>query len=172
MVRPEAGPTSRVGRLSQRVNADTGASPSERDHPISHDGSQPPPERFVLDRAEQLAQTGSWDWDLETDVLLWSDNMFRLLGLEPGEITPTPEYVVGRIHPEDRERVEREMEAARRVGMLPDVTYRITMPDGSVQSLRSYAAVADERRGSSSRLIGSVQDVTELAEASGSRRSH
>ena len=82
-----------------RLNADTGAPPSDRDHPTSHNGSRPPPERFVLDRAEQLAHTGSWDWNLETDRLLWSDNMFRLLGLEPEEITPTPDYVVGRICP-------------------------------------------------------------------------
>jgi PAS domain S-box-containing protein len=141
------------------------ASPSDRDQPTSHDGSRPPPDRFVLDRAEQLAQTGSWDWNLETDVVLWSDNMFRLLGLQPEEITPTPDYVVGRIHPEDRERVEQELEAAKAVGTLPDVTYRIRMPDGSVRSLRSFAAMADEAEGRPSRLIGSVQDVTELAEA-------
>ncbi len=147
------------------LNADTGASPSDSDQPISHEGSPPPPERAVLDRAEQLAQTGSWDWNLETDVLLWSDNMFRLLGLEPEEITPTPDYVVGRIHPDDREHVEQELEAARAVGTLPDVTYRITMPDGSVRSQRFFAAVADEAEGRPSRLIGSVQDVTELAEA-------
>jgi PAS domain S-box-containing protein len=147
------------------LDAATGASPSNGDQPISHGGSRPPPERAVLDRAEQLAQTGSWDWNLEADVLLWSDNLFRLLGLEPEEITPTPDYVVERIHPEDRERVERELEAARTLGILPDVTYRITMPDGSARSLRSVAAVADEAEGRPSRLIGSVQDVTELAEA-------
>ena len=146
-------------------NPDTDASPSDGDPPISHDGGSLPPERAVLDRAEQLAQTGSWDWNLETDVLLWSDNVFRLLGLQPEEITPTPDYVVGRIHPEDRDRVEQELESARAVGTLPDVTYRITMPDGSVRSLRAFAAVADERKGPPSRLIGSVQDITELAEA-------
>jgi PAS domain S-box-containing protein len=149
----------------ETLNVVTGASPSDCDQPVSHDGSRPPPDRFVLDRAEQLARTGSWDWNLEADVLLWSDNMFRLLGLEPAEVTPTTDYVVGRIHPEDRERVEQELEAARAVGLLPDVTYRITMPDGSVRSLRSFGAVADEREGRPSRLIGSVQDVTELAEA-------
>ena len=147
------------------LDAGTVASPSDRDQPISHDGSRPPPDRFVLDRAEQLAQTGSWDWDLEADVVLWSDNMFRLLGLEPGAITPTPDYVIGRIHPEDRERVEQELEAARALGTLPDVTYRITTPDGGVRSLRSFAAVADEAEVHPPRLIGSVQDVTELAEA-------
>ncbi|MDX6367742.1 MAG: hypothetical protein QOK30_2818, partial [Nocardioidaceae bacterium] len=147
------------------LDAGTVASPSDRVQPISHDGSRSPPDRLVLDRAEQLARTGSWDWNLETDVVLWSDNMFRLLGMEPDEITPTTDYVVGRIHPEDRERVEQELEAATTRGTLPDVTYRITMPDDSLRSLRSFAAVADERDGRPSRLIGSVQDVTELAEA-------
>ena len=119
----------------------------------------------MLDRAEQLAQTGSWEWHLDTDVLLWSDNMFRLLGLQPGEINPTPDYVAGRIHPEDRAGVELELDSARRDGTLPDVTYRITWPDGSVRALRAVSAVAERREGRPVRLVGSVQDVTELAEA-------
>ena len=61
--------------------------------------------------------------------------------------------------------MEQELEAARAVGILPDVMYRISMPDGSVRSLRSFAAVADEAEGRPSRLIGSVRDVTELTEA-------
>jgi PAS domain S-box-containing protein len=123
------------------------------------------PTRSVMDRAEQLAQTGSWEWNLEDNVLLWSDNMFRLLGLEPGEITPTPEYVVGRIHPEDRKHVERELDLAKAAGILPDVTYRIVRPDGALRTLRSFSAVAEERGGRPLRLIGSVQDITELAES-------
>ena len=123
------------------------------------------PGRVVLERAEELAQTGSWDWNLETDELLWSDNMFRLLGLKPGEVTPTPAYVAGRIHPDDRERVQRELDSARQRGTLPDVSYRISWPDGTVHVLRSLsdAAVEGDRR--PSRLVGSVQDVTELSEA-------
>jgi hypothetical protein len=59
------------------------------------------PERAVLDRGEQLAQTGSWEWNLVTDTLVWSDNVFRLLGLKPGEISPTPNYVTTQMHPDD-----------------------------------------------------------------------
>src|ERR1700722_15425417 len=77
------------------------------------------PGRMVLERAEELAHTGSWDWNLETDELLWSDNMFRLLGLTPGEVTPMPAYVARRIHPDDRERVQREVDSARQYGTLP-----------------------------------------------------
>jgi two-component system NtrC family sensor kinase len=119
----------------------------------------------VLERAEELAQTGSWDWNLETDELLWSDNMFRLLGLEPGEVTPTPAYVAGRIHPDDRERVQRDLESARQSGTMPDVSYRVSWPDGTVHVLRSLSGAAVEGDSRPSRLVGSVQDVTELSKA-------
>jgi PAS domain S-box-containing protein len=121
---------------------------------------------MALERAEQLAQTASWDWDLEADVLLWSDNMFRLLGLEPGAITPTPEYVIEQTHPDDRPRVEAEVEAARRQGTPPEVTYRVVLPDGRIRVLRgATTAVAETSDGRPSRLIGSVQDLTDLVEA-------
>lgn len=123
------------------------------------------PENGVLERAEELAQTGTWEWDLETDTLRWSSNMWRLLGLEPDSVTPTPEYVIGRVHPDDRERVEGEIDLARREGRLPGPTYRTVWPDGTVHVLRSYPALADERGGRPRRLVGAVQDVTELCES-------
>ena len=124
------------------------------------------PARRVLERAEELAQTGSWDWNLETNELLWSDNMFRLLGLHPGEVTPSPEYVAGRIHPDDRERVQRELDSARQRGTLPDVSYRVLWPDGTMHVLRSLSDVAVKGDdGRPLQLVGSVQDVTELSGA-------
>lgn len=123
------------------------------------------PGQAALERAEELARTGSWDWDLERDVLLWSDNMFRLLGLEPGAIVPSPEYVIEQVHPGDRERVEAEIEAARAEGRPPDVTYRVILPDGDVRVLRgSTALVVDETEGRPVRMVGSVQDLTHLVE--------
>jgi PAS domain S-box-containing protein len=113
-----------------------------------------------------LAQTGTWDWDLEADVLLWSDNMFRLLGREAGAITPTPEYVIDQTHPDDRPRVEAEIEAARRERIPPDVTYRVILPDGRIRVLRgTTTAVAEMSDGRPARLIGSVHDLTETVEA-------
>jgi PAS domain S-box-containing protein len=73
--------------------------------------------------------------------------------------------VVSRIHPDDRARVEIELESARQNGTLPDVTYRITLPDGSIRVLRSFAAAADDHACRAGRLVGSVQDVTALSEA-------
>ncbi len=124
------------------------------------------PTRTALECAEQLAQTGSWDWDLEADVLLWSDNLFRLLGQEPGAITPTPEYVIDQTHPDDRPRLEAEVEAARRERRSPDVTFRVVLPDDSIRVLRATTtAVAEMSDGRPARLIGSVQDLTDTLEA-------
>lgn len=129
------------------------------------DASRRRPNRAAIDQAEQLAQIGTWEWNLDTDVLLWSDNMFRLLGVEPGSIVPTPEYVIGRVHPDDRDCVEREVELARRDGRLPAPVYRTIWPDGSLHVLRSFPAFANEHEGCQRRLVGAVQDVTALSES-------
>jgi PAS domain S-box-containing protein len=99
-------------------------------------------------------------------MLLWSDNMYRLFGLEPGAIVPTPDFVTGRTHPEDRLRVAEELEEARTNGGRPDITYRAIWPDGSVHALHGASASFPENGvGNPSRLVGSVQDVTELIAA-------
>jgi len=56
---------------------------------------------------------GSWEWPPETDEQQWSDNLFRLFGLEPETIIPTWAYMVERMHPGDRERVARFVESTR-----------------------------------------------------------
>lgn len=119
----------------------------------------------MVDRAERLARTGSWEWDLESDELSWSDNMYRLLGVRPGEVTPSPDYVLSRMHPADRERVAQELDAVRRDGRLPNVTYRVEWPDGGVRWLRSFSEIAEMREGRACRMVGAVQDVTDLVEA-------
>ncbi len=91
--------------------------------------------------------------------------MFRLLGVEPGSIAPNPEYVIERVHPDDRDRVEREVELARRDGRLPAPVYRTIWPDGTLHVLRSFPAVAHEHEGRARHLVGAVQDVTALSES-------
>src|SRR5581483_3384602 len=133
--------------------------------PRSFESCRAQPGRAAVDRAERLARSGTWEWDLESDELLWSDNMYRLLGVQPGAVTPSPEYVLSRMHPADRDRVEHELEAARRTGRLPNVTYRVVWADGGVRWLRSFCELADSMDGRPGRMVGAVQDVTELVDA-------
>ena len=119
----------------------------------------------LLESAEEVAAIGSWDWNLDTDELLWSDNLFRLHGLEPGEVAPTPRLVVEQAHPDDRDRIERECDTARRDGQLGPLEYRCVLPDGAVRHLRAKQAVTEREEGGPRRIVGSVQDVTERQRA-------
>jgi PAS domain S-box-containing protein len=118
--------------------------------------------RALLENAEVLAQIGSWEWMPAEDDLRWSANLYRIFGLAPGEITPTPEYVFERTHPEDRERVRRLVEQAAQGGTLAPLDYRIVRSDGGVRHLRATTlSVVEAREGAPRRLVGSVQDITE-----------
>jgi DNA-binding CsgD family transcriptional regulator len=121
----------------------------------------------LLERAEEAAQAGSWEWDVETDELLWSDNLYRLFGLEPGEITPTVDYVVERTHVDDRERVVRVLEHARLDRQIAPLEYRILRTDDALRHLRVLALqpVIERAEGRVARLVGSVQDVTDWQRA-------
>jgi PAS domain S-box-containing protein len=119
----------------------------------------------LLERAEKVAQSGSWEWDVETDRLIWSDNMYRIFGVEPGEITPTPDWVVERTHPDDRDLLARVLGDARSDGRIEALEYRILRADGAVRHLRALQAVVPESGGRRQTLVGSVQDLTDLRRA-------
>ena len=115
----------------------------------------------LLEAAEELADVGSWDWTPAESRLLWSDNLFRIYGLDVSEVVPTPEYVFSRTHPDDRDRVVGEVAALRLTGELHPLEYRFVRPDGAVRQLLATLSVAERRHGQLYRLVGWVQDVTE-----------
>jgi PAS domain S-box-containing protein len=117
--------------------------------------------KTLLERAEQLAEMGSWEWRLETDELLWSDNRFRMCGLEPGEITPTLGYLVEHAHPGDRVRLQRSIARGRETGTMPPLEYRVVLADGQVRHLRARATVVEREHGEPRVIVGTTEDLTE-----------
>jgi PAS domain S-box-containing protein len=114
----------------------------------------------LYERAEELAGFGSWDWEPEMQRLRWSDNLFRIYGLRPREIAPSPEYAIAHSHPDDRERV-RKVADLLRAGQYPELRYRYVWPDRTVRYLKATVVSVAEPSGGSRRIIGAVQDVTE-----------
>jgi PAS domain S-box-containing protein len=121
--------------------------------------------QVLLDRAERVASIGSWQWTPEKRELLWSYNLFRIFGLEPGQITPSPKFVFERTHPDDRDRVERAVARLELEGRLAALDYRIVRSDRAVHHLRATIATAEQRVGEPQVLVGSVQDMTEQLRA-------
>ena len=125
----------------------------------------------LLDCGEPDAQMGSWDWHLDTGQLHWSDNLYRIFGLEPGAITPTHEYVIDRAHSGDRTRVTRALRS-RLPGRPRPLEYRIVRGDGAVRHLRWTQTVVDQAAGQARRIVGSVQDVTDRQRAERTIAAH
>lgn len=118
-------------------------------------------ERFaLLDHAERIGELGSWDWRPRTGELLWSDNLFRLFGLEPGSVTPSVELVIAYMHPADVERVEASVAQLTTDGGMATFDYRIVRHDGVLRDLRAAVTLIEDEDGGT-RVVGSVQDVTD-----------
>jgi PAS domain S-box-containing protein len=119
------------------------------------------PSAAMNDRIEELAGFGHWDWTPESKRLTWSDNLFRIYGLRPGDIVPSADYVVAHCHADDRQRVHEAVQLGRSSGRHPELRYRYLWPDGTVRHLRSTVMTVARLRGRSPTAIGMVQDVTE-----------
>jgi PAS domain S-box-containing protein len=124
-----------------------------------------------LESAESLAGMGSWEWIPDAGELRWSDNLFRIFGLSPGEITPSLESAFEQLHPDDRERVEHQSELLR-VGRMAPLEYRIVLPDGAIRHLRATITVVEQDADRPMRIVGLVQDLTEPRRAQQTLAAH
>ena len=125
-----------------------------------------------LDTAERVARLGTWEWLPITDAQVWSDNLYRIFEVEPGEITPTREYVLERTHPDDRERVAKYVELSVLVPRPPPIEYRIRQPAGDVRYLRSTITNIDTGPEGARQIVGMVQDVSDQRLASRELAAH
>ncbi len=117
---------------------------------------------FYLAEGQRLAHTGSWAWNVRTDVLFWSEEIFRVYGYSSQETAPAWEQFLKRVHPEDRAQIEQraKMEASGKEGTESHGDFRIVLPDGTVRYLHSVAHPV-AHSGEVTEVIGTVMDVTE-----------
>ena len=122
-----------------------------------------------LEAAQAITHVGSWEWDLASGVVSWSDELYRIYGMEPRSKAITLEVFLAALHPEDRDRIRAEIEAAMQGGGRFSYRERIVRPDGSVRVLDTVGEVLVED-GKSVGLLGTCRDVTEEAELAATRQ--
>jgi serine phosphatase RsbU (regulator of sigma subunit)/anti-sigma regulatory factor (Ser/Thr protein kinase) len=115
-----------------------------------------------LAEAQELAHLGSWDWDVASGEVTWSEEMFRIHGIEPDGEPMTVERAIGFAEPADRERIRANVESALAGGIetIPAIEYRITRPDGDGRTLFGMARAVVAEDGTMRRMVGTVEDVT------------
>jgi PAS domain S-box-containing protein len=120
--------------------------------------------RERLELATDAAGVGVWDWAIKENRLTWDGQMYRLYGVDSATFGHTIDEFSNLIHPADRERVSREVNAAIEGIKSFDSEFRIQRPDGSIRHIRAFATVRqDGATGNAIRMIGTNWDVTELA---------
>jgi PAS domain S-box-containing protein len=113
-----------------------------------------------LKEAQSLAHVGSWRWDIASDVVSWSDELYRIFGLTPQSEPVSYRSYLERMHPDDRTYVENIVERASADRLPFAFEHRIVRPDGDVRFVLSRGQVIVEG-GEPVAMVGTAQDVTE-----------
>ena len=121
-------------------------------------------QRILLEQAEAIADIGSWELDVRTEALIWSSQLYRMFGLEPGAIEPTGQAFIERIHPDDRSRVAALIFEGIRSREAFGYECRIVRPDGSIRRVRAENRLLFDDDGEPVKVFGIGHDITEQLE--------
>ena len=115
-----------------------------------------------LKKAQHVGRMGSWERNLDTDEVWWSEERFRLHGMSTSSPAPSYEEFLERVHPDDRSLVEHEMKQTWTSGVASSFEFRVTMPDDTIRIIHSFAEPEAGNDGHTRIINGIAQDVTEL----------
>ncbi|MBW4520270.1 MAG: PAS domain S-box protein [Scytolyngbya sp. HA4215-MV1] len=114
--------------------------------------------RLALD----LSEVGMWDWQISTDQEVWSDQHFRLLGLQPGEVQPSQQVWLACIHPEDARLIQRLIIQNLQEQKNIEFEYRVLYPNGEIHWRLSKGQYIYNEAGEAIRAVGIIVDIDEL----------
>jgi len=120
-------------------------------------------ERYAL--AQKAAGIGSWDWNIVTGKLLWSERIEPMFGFARGHFGGTYEAFLQSVHPEDRQFVIDSVSACVERGRDYQIEHRVVWPDGTVRWVSETGDVVRDPAGKAVRMLGVVQDITERKQA-------
>ena len=115
----------------------------------------------VLVEAQKLAHVGSWQWDLRTNQVEWSPEIFSITGLDPETWDPSPDAFVDLVHPDDKESFTGIMKRTLSQGATAPLEYRLARPDGSLRTVYAKGNMIFDSEGRATQCIGTIQDITE-----------
>jgi formate hydrogenlyase transcriptional activator len=117
-------------------------------------------EADLLD-AQRMSRTGSLKIDISSGTVTGSPQVFRIFGVMPGEDTSTPEFWLGRTHPDDQKRVRELFDRSITQKTDFDADYRIVLPDGAIKYLHSIGHPSLNESGNLVEFGGTIIDITE-----------
>ena len=113
-----------------------------------------------LQEAQRIGQIGSWSFDIRTQKIRWSEEVFRIYGLNPTDTEPNYDTLLQLVHPDDRQEFLQHIERAMQDGIPYNLDRRIIRADGAIRYVACHGEVQLDSPGGVVRLFGTIQDVT------------
>ncbi|MCZ7602862.1 MAG: PAS domain S-box protein [Melioribacteraceae bacterium] len=118
--------------------------------------------RLLLSQAEQLAHLGSWEWDIAKDQLYWSDELYRIFGVDKNTFTPTYEKFINMLHPDGKEEVLQNVQNSIKTARPFFHFEKIVRPNGEIRILSTRGIIQTNSKNEVIGMYGSCLDVTEF----------
>jgi PAS domain S-box-containing protein len=117
-------------------------------------------ERQRLIAAQSVAKVGSWETDFATMAVIWSDETYRIFGLDPNTFAPSHQAFLDRIHPDDAAMVDAAFRASFNTREVSTVEHRVLLDDGTIKHVEERWTTHVDDNGMPTRAIGTCQDLT------------
>lgn len=118
-----------------------------------------------LAKAQRVASIGSWELDIVSNELSWSDEVYRIFGLKPQQFGATYEAFLDNIHPDDREMVNKAYSDSLKNKTPYSIVHRLLLKGGTIKYVEERCETSYDDEGKPLRSLGTVQDITELRRA-------
>ena len=115
-----------------------------------------------FNQAQKIARVGSWELNLQTNRLQWSDEIYRIFGLDPGIFKGTYQAFLDAVHPEDRETVNQAYTDSLKTRQPYKIVHRLRLKDGTIRYVQEQCETTFDANGTPLRSMGTVQDITDL----------
>lgn len=115
-----------------------------------------------LKEAQAIAHIGHWNLDIINNKIEWSDEIYRIFGMDPNKFEATYENFLKAIHPDDRELVNKSYTESLKNKTRYDITHRIVLPDGEIRFVREQCKTNFDKYDDPISSLGTIQDITEL----------
>ncbi|MEG4324499.1 PAS domain S-box protein, partial [Microcoleus sp. herbarium5] len=123
-----------------------------------------------LKEAQRVAHVGNWEFYPATNTVTWSEELFRIYGLEPAAAAPSVEQQISLYHPEDVELWQRQIQQSLEFGIPYDFDYRFYRPDGTLRYLNAVGKAETDANGKVVKLFGTALDITDRKAAEAALR--
>lgn len=115
----------------------------------------------LLKASQQMAHIGSWEMDLRSDILSWSDEMFRIFEVDPARFDASYEAFLDAVHPDDRAMVDMAYTESQKNRTPYNIVHRLLFPDQRVKFVQEWCETQHDLEGHPIRSFGTTQDITE-----------